>query len=93
MKKVTDIISLKDIEETDGPRIQYGICIHAKRDIQMDQTINAIESNQEETIQHELVNFIENPINASEFIIVGKEAIKVDEIIYIKVDSFPYIGF
>ena len=93
MKKITDIISLKHIEEADGPRVQYSISIHTKRDVQLDQSFNSLESKQEEVIQYELVKFIENPINASEFFLIGKEAIKIDEIVYIKVDSFPYIGF
>ncbi|KEK25711.1 hypothetical protein [Bacillus gaemokensis] len=93
MKKLTDIISLKHIEDAEGPKFQYSICIHTKRDIQLNQQLNSLEYKQEEVIQHELVKFIENPINAEEFLIIGKEAIKVDEIIYIKVDSFTYIGF
>ncbi|MGG0253184.1 hypothetical protein ABEY61_19950 [Bacillus toyonensis] len=93
MKKITDIISLKHIEEDEGPRVQYSISIHTKRDTQLDQSFNSLETKQEETIQYELVKFIQNPINASEFLLIGKEAIKIDEIVYIKVDSFPYIGF
>ncbi|CAM3934830.1 hypothetical protein [Bacillus paramycoides] len=93
MKKLTDIISLKHIEDVENPKFQYSICIHTKRDIQLNQQLNSLESKQEETIQHELVKFIENPINGEEFLIVGKEAIKVEEIIYIKVDSYTYIGF
>ncbi|PES71827.1 hypothetical protein CN512_04600 [Bacillus cereus] len=93
MKKLTDIISLKHIEDVDGPKFQYSICIHTKRDIQLNQQLNSLESKQEETIQQELVKFIENPINGEEFLIIGKEAIKVEEIIYLKVDSFTYIGF
>lgn len=93
MKQLTDIISLKHIEDAEGPRCQYSICIHTKRDIQLNQQLNSLESMQEKIIQHDLVKFIENPINAEEFLIIGKEAIKVEEIIYVKVDSFTYIGF
>ncbi|MGG2065430.1 hypothetical protein [Bacillus sp. S14(2024)] len=93
MKKLTDVISLKHIEDADGPKIQYGICIHTKRDIQLNQQLNSLESKQEEMIQHELLKFIEDPINAEGFLVIGKEAVKVNEIIYIKVDSFEYIGF
>ncbi|PEU05839.1 hypothetical protein [Bacillus sp. AFS019443] len=93
MKKLTDIISLKHIEDAEGPKIQYGIYIHTKRDLELNQQLNSLESKQEELIQQELLKFIEDPINAEEFLVIGKEAIKVNEIIYIKVDSFTYIGF
>ncbi|MDM5188584.1 hypothetical protein QUF99_15045 [Bacillus sp. DX4.1] len=90
MKKLADIISFK---QADNPKIQYYIYIHSKRNIELKSHIDLIDSNIEEQIQKELVTFIENEVNKDEFLLVGNEAVKVNEIVYLKVEPFEYIGF
>ncbi|WP_176545434.1 hypothetical protein [Bacillus pseudomycoides] len=51
------------------------------------------ETDKEEQIQTELIEFIENQNNEDEFLLVGNQAVKVSEIIYTKVEAFSYFGF
>lgn len=90
MKKLTDVLSLKQAE---NPQMQYHIYISTKRDIELEGRIDLAEKNKEEQIQTELIEFIENQDNENEFILVGNQAVKVNEIIYVKVESLRYFGF
>lgn len=90
MKKLTDVISLKQAE---NPQMQYHIYISTKRDIELEDRIDLAEKDKEEQIQTELIEFLENQDNENEFILVGNQAVKVNEIIYVKVESLRYFGF
>lgn len=90
MKKLSEIISFEQVEH---PKFQYYIYIHSKKDVILKYHINLVDFNLEEQIQEELVVFIENEANKNEFLLVGNEAVKVEEIVYVKVESFEYIGF
>ncbi|MDP1457947.1 hypothetical protein Q8G37_15995 [Bacillus wiedmannii] len=82
MKKLTDVISLKQVG---NPQMQYHIYISTKRDIELEGRIDLAEKDKEEQIQTELIEFLENQDNENEFILVGNQAVKVNEIIYVKV--------
>lgn len=90
MKKLTDVLSLKEVE---SPEVQYYIYINTKRDVELKGRIDLAEKDKEEQIQTELIEFIENQDNENEFLLVGNQAVKVNEIIYVKVESFRYFGF
>ncbi|MEJ9111512.1 hypothetical protein LAV76_01935 [Bacillus paramobilis] len=90
MKKLVDIISFK---QADDPKIQYYIYIHTKRDVELKSRIDLVDENLEEQIHLELLTYIEDDSNQDEFLVFGNEAVKVNEIIYTKVEPFRYFGF
>lgn len=90
MKKLIDILSFK---QADNPKMQYYIYIHTKRDIELKGRIDLEERDKEEQIQTELIGFIEDQGNENEFLLIDNQAIKINEIVYVKVESLKYFGF